>query len=57
MAAYVVKIDAAMKAKKKAEGLNAEVPAWATEALKFMDEPENDGSNLDDALTALKAAL
>jgi hypothetical protein len=55
MAAYIVKIDAALKAKKKAEGLNEQVPTWAREALKFMDE--NDDGNIDDALTALRAAV
>jgi hypothetical protein len=57
LAAAVVKIDAAKKAKKKAEASNEAVPAWAREALSFLDEYQNDDGNIDDALAALKAAL
>lgn len=57
IAAYVVKIDAAMKAKKKAEASAETVPTWARDALSFLDEYQNDEGNLDDALAALKAAL
>ena len=57
IAAYVVKIDAAMKAKKNAEASGEAVPMWAREALNFLDCYQDDESNLDDALAALKAAL
>jgi hypothetical protein len=57
IAAYVVKIDAAMKAKKSATAEGADTPAWAREALSFLDEYQNDEDDLDDALTALRAAV
>ena len=57
LAAAVVKIDAAMKAKKRAEASNEAVSAWAREALSFLDKYQNDDGNIDDALAALKAAL
>ncbi|WP_247837413.1 hypothetical protein [Bradyrhizobium sp. 200] len=58
VAATIVKIDTAMKAKKRADAEGAEVPGWARETLQFMDCYQNDETeNLDDALTALSAAL
>ncbi len=57
LASVVVKIDAAMKEKKKAEALGEPVPAWARETLQFLDCYQNDEDNLDDAMAALKRAL
>lgn len=57
-AKVIVKIDDALKAKKHAERWGEAVPAWAREALSFLDEYQNDGADgLDDALSALTAAL
>ncbi len=57
LAGVVVKIDAAMKAKKAADAEGAEVPAWVRETLQFLDCYQNDEDNLDDALAALARAV
>lgn len=58
LANHIVQIEKAMREKKRAEGLNEEVPAWVREKLQFLDEyQESETENLDDALAALSAAL
>jgi hypothetical protein len=57
VAVTIVKIDTAMKAKKRADAVGEAVPAWARETLSFLDEYQNDEDNLDDAIAALSAAL
>lgn len=58
LAVTIVKIDTAMKAKKRADAEGIPVPAWARETLSFLDEYQNDEADgLDDALSALSAAL
>ena len=58
LAVTIVKIDTAMKAKKRADAAGETVPAWARETLSFLDEYQDDGAEgLDDALSALSAAL
>jgi hypothetical protein len=58
LAANLVKIDAAMQAKKLAEHEGTEVPAAARETLSFLDEYQNaETQNLDEALALLSQAL
>lgn len=58
LAVTIVKIDTAMKAKKRADAAGETVPAWARETLSFLDCYQNDGAEgLDDAIAALSAAL
>jgi len=57
VAVAIVNIDTAMNAKRRADAVGAEVPAWARETLSFLDEYQNDEDNLDDAIAALSAAL
>jgi hypothetical protein len=53
--AFVGIVDA-MKAKKHAERWGEEVPAWAREALSFLDEYQSD-TDEESAVAALTAAL
>lgn len=57
VAATIVKIDTALKAKKRADAEGSEVPAWAREALSFLDCYQNDDGDIDEAVAALSRAL
>jgi hypothetical protein len=58
IAAVIVRIDAAMQAKKLAEREGREVPASVRETLSFLDEYQDDETlNLDEALAVLSRAI
>jgi hypothetical protein len=57
LAAVIVRIDAAIQAKKLAKAEGTEVPAWARETLSFLDEYQCETENLDEALALLSQAV